>query len=108
MGTLEVMDTGYCNTGIRGCGMWQRRMSESGLAKTGTSNTGSDHTEVAKTTRLDTQTLITVSQQIPRWLAKYKDDLKEQCCPFRLFDVSTKLGQSKCSSTHVSCLCYLK
>jgi len=50
MGTLEVMDTGYCSTGSQGCGMWQRRTSESGLATTGTSNTGSDNTEVVKTT----------------------------------------------------------
>lgn len=68
MGTLEVMDTGYCNTGIRGCGMWQRRTSESGLATTGTSNTGSDNTEVVKTTLLDTEWIVGMSQHTPGWL----------------------------------------
>jgi len=62
MGTLEVMDTGYCNTGTRGCGMWQRRTSESGLATTGTSNTGSDNTEVVKTTRLGAEWIVGLSQ----------------------------------------------
>jgi len=68
MGTLEVMDTGYCNTGIQGCGMWQRRTSESDLATTGTSNAGSDNTEVVKTTLLDTEWIVEMSQHTPRWL----------------------------------------
>jgi len=68
MGTLEVMDTEYCNTGIRGCGMWQHCTSESGLTTTGTSDTGSDNTEDVKTTSLDTEWIVGLSQHTPRWL----------------------------------------